>query len=147
MSMMLSGEVARGGRYASGLHEPERPNETGTIALQRSWFVAAGVESAKDWFTGTINIAIAPNEFMIMDADYIVLAEWLPGVFEKFLLVGVMLRFKNKLYPAHIYYPCPSDLKAHPDSIVEVLAREIPDLHYGDTASVLVPDGKVILKS
>jgi hypothetical protein len=146
MNTVLYGEVVRGGRYASGLHEPERPNETGTIALQRPFLLSAGVERAGELYVGTINISIAPKEIEIMEPDYMVASEWLPGVFETFWLVEITLVFRGKRYPAYLYYPCPSELKAHPDSTIEVLTEKIEGLAYGEAACLQIPQGKVALR-
>jgi hypothetical protein len=143
--MVLHGEVVQGARVASGLHEPERPNATGTIELQRPFFVSAGIQHAQNWFTGTINIRIAPREFHILKPDYVIEARWLPGVVETFWLVAVILQHRGRVYPAYIYYPCPSPLKAHPNTLLEVLSEKIDAMRYGDRAVIWIPDGKIEL--
>ncbi len=145
-TMMLRGEVVRGLRAASGLRSNEKTDLPGTITLQRPFFTSAGVKRAEDWYTGTINITIFPNEFEITKPDYAVTAEWTLGVIETFWLVDITIEHNGKTYPAYVYYPYPSEVKAHPDTLIEILAQKIPDLHYGDVAAIRFQTGRMSIK-
>ena len=104
---------------------------------------------ASQWFKGTINIDLTPLEFEIIRADYEVAAAWHPehpACEETFWLVDVTLEFHGMRYPAYLYYPLRSAMKAHPDSTMEVLTQQIEGLSYGDQATVIIPKGRVRLK-
>jgi hypothetical protein len=78
-------------------------------------------------------------------------ANWIvdrPSFYETFWLVDGTLEHKEKIYPAYIYYPCPSDVKVHLDNTkFEILAEKIEGLDYGDAAAVTVDATKVRPKS
>jgi hypothetical protein len=137
-SITFRGAIVQGKRATSGAE--------GTISRQRRFFISHGVKRAEGWYLGTININIAPREFEILKADYVVAAKWhpdSPDVEETFWLVDVTLEHKGEIYPAYLYYPCPSQFKAHPNTIMEILAAKIEGLEYGDIATVTVPRQKV----
>lgn len=142
--LQLSGEVVKGRQAASGLQNTE--DGIGTISLQKPFFISEGVKRAECLYSGTININIAPKEFQIKKPDYTITAEWTPGIIETFWLVDVVLEHKGEEYPAYLYYPCPSMVKAHPDSLIEILTERIPDLAYGDAATIMIPEGLVSIK-
>ena len=144
--LTLHCKVVAGLKAASGYRENENPNLTGTISKQRKFFVSAGVKRAESWHAGTINLDISPKEFEILKSDYTVTAEWSPGTVETFWLVNITLEHKERTYPAYIYYPCQSDVKAHPDTLIEIVAEKIEDLNYGDLVTIKIPNQQVIVK-
>jgi hypothetical protein len=144
--LRLTGTIIPGLGGASGQHT----DGVGSIARQTPFFVAHGVPRATDWFCGTINIDLTPREFEIVRPHYEVTAAWhpdFPAFQETFWLVDLNLEFRGTRYPAYLYYPLPSQVKAHPDSRMEVLTRQIEGLSYNDQATVIIPDGRVRLKS
>ena len=72
-------------------------------------------------------------------------AEWKSDVTETFWLVDVILKHKDKHYPVYIYYPCPSPIKTHPDTVIELIAEKIEFLEYGDMASIEFSTEKIRL--
>ena len=138
----IQGKIIRGTRGASGLGD----NETfiGTIVKQKPYFKSAGVKRVGLWYEGTININIEPKKIKILKPDYIITAEWKPNIVETFWLVDIVFKHKEKCYPAYIYYPCTSSVKAHPDSIIELLAEKIEPLNYGDVATIEISHDSVI---
>jgi len=141
----VHGKIVQGLRGASGLVYKSSSGDIGTIAKQKPYFKSAGVERVDSWYGGTINLIIEPKKMKILKSDYVVTAEWKPNIVETFWLVDVVLEHKGKRYPAYIYYPCPSPVKAHPDTTIELLAEKVESLNYGDTAMIEVPDDKIIL--
>ena len=141
--IFVQGKIVRGTRGASGLGDNK--TFTGTIVKQKPYFKSAGVERVDSWYDGTINLSIEPKKLKILKPDYVVTAEWTPNITETFWLVNVMLKYKGKHYPAYIYYPCPSPVKAHPDAIIELLAEKVESLSYGDTATIEVSNKNIIL--
>ena len=89
--------------------------------------------------------------FEILGNDFEITANWIvdrPSFYETFWLVDGTLEHKEKIYPAYIYYPCPSDVKVHLDNTkFEILAEKIEGLDYGDAAAVTVDATKVRPKS
>jgi hypothetical protein len=139
----MPGIIIRGSQSASGQRHQDK--EKGTISLQKPFFKEAGVRSVDSWFEGTINMSIAPKEFKIIEPDYIVTAEWEQGTTETFWLVDVEVEYGGVRYPAYVYYPCPSVVKAHPDTLVEVLAEKIDGVKYGENISLRIPLGRIII--
>lgn len=128
----IEAKVVRGERAASGL----AGGSPSTIAQQKPYFEAAGVKRINACYNGTINVDIAPRALKILNPDYAITAEWEPGETETFWLVDVVITHRGKRYPAYVYYPLPSPIKAHPDSIIELLAEKIGSLKYGDVLTV-----------
>jgi hypothetical protein len=142
-TLILSGTIIRGFQSASGQRHEEKGK--GTIGIQKPFFKEAGVERVDSWFEGTLNVSIDPKEFKIIKPDYIVTAEWQPGTTETFWLVNVEIKYEGALYPAYVYYPCPSVVKAHPDTLVEVLAEKIEGIKYGEDISLRMPLNHVVI--
>lgn len=134
--ILVTGKIIEGLRGASGLRKNPLSNEHGSIVKQKPYFKSAGIKRVESWYNGTINITIAPKKFKIIEPDYAVTAEWKPRTTETFWLVDVLLKYEGKSYPAYIYYPCPSPVKAHPDTLIEILAEHINSVNYGDDADI-----------
>ncbi len=130
--IILSGYVKEGLRIASGLNPDPSLKLNNTIFLQKPFFTKAGIPRIHEYYNGTINLDISPKEFKIVKPHFEVTCEWFPGVTETFWLVDVVIEFKNSRYPAYVYYPCPSPVKSHDNTIVELLAEKIEDLNYSD---------------
>ena len=138
--IVIFGRIVQGFGYASG---SKSRSGIGTIARQKNHFKAAGVSRADSWYEGTVNIDIAPHAFKLLEPDYVVTAEWKPGVTETFWLVDIVLQHNGSRYPAYIYYPCPSPVKIHPETIIEVLAEKIKSLRHGDETTIRTSNQKV----
>ena len=141
----IHGEIVRGLRGASGLAYKSSLSNVGTIAKQKPYFKSARVERVDSWYEGTINLSIEPKKLKILKPDYVVTAKWMPNTVETFWLVDVVLEYKGKRYPAYIYYPCPSPVKAHADNIIELLTEKVESLSCGDTATIEVLGDKITL--
>jgi len=141
--MTLEGIVSKGLGIASGLHTDPKTGLTDTISKQKRYFEESNIPNITGVYNGTINLDISPKKFEITYPDYEVTCTWDEGVTETFWFVDVFIDFNNTTYKGYIYYPCPSEIKAHNDDIVELLAEEIPDLNYGDTLSIRVSSNRV----
>ncbi len=134
--VVLEGPVIRGLRIASGLNRDLNQKLNYTIRRQKPFFIEAGVPEFGHIWEGTINLSIAPKKFQILRPDHEVTCEWFPGVTETFWLVQARLVHNGRERLAYIYYPCPSPVKSHDDTVVEVLTEWVPNLQYGDQVSV-----------
>jgi len=144
--MLLRGTVKKGFQIASGLNPDPSLKLNNTIALQKPFFEKAAIPHIEKTYNGTINLDISPREFTILSPDHKVTCEWIHGVTETFWLVEVAIVWKNIRYRGYIYYPCPSPVKSHDDTVVEILAEKIPDLGYGDTLVVQMHPRKIMVK-
>lgn len=148
--VVISGTVRQGLRIGSGL--AERPKMTPYGALndcirkQKPFFERSGVPNISQMYNGTINLDISPKKFQITNPDYEVKdCEWHPRLKESFWFVAGEAIFKGQGYEGYIYYPCPSEVKSHPDNLVEILSQKIPDLNYGDSLIFRTSNNKVQL--
>ena len=141
----LNGRVKRGLRIASGLNPDPMLRLNNTIALQKPYFIKAGVLGIEAVYNGTVNIYIGPSKFKILKPDYEITCEWVPGVTETFWLVRADISFGGKTHNGYVYYPCPSAVKSHDDNVVELLTEKILNLNYGDPISAIVDDDKIAL--
>ncbi|MBI3074747.1 MAG: hypothetical protein HYY92_00840 [Parcubacteria group bacterium] len=145
-TMMILGRVKKGYQIASGLNPDKTLMLNNTIFLQKPFFISAGIPFADILHNGTVNMNIAPRELSITAPDYEVSCEWLKGVKETFWFVAVKIIFKNSRYEGYIYYPCPSEIKSHKDSVIELLAARIPGLGYKNKIAIEIPRKKIIIK-
>ena len=139
----VRGKIVRGTRGASGLGDNKK--FTGTIAKQKPYFKSAGVERVDSWYEGTINLSIEPKKIKILKPDYVITAEWKPNIIETFWLVDVIFQYNGNRFQTYIYYPCPSSIKTHPDTTIELLTEKIDSLKYGDAATVEFSNDKIII--
>lgn len=146
MKSRITGVVKEGLRIASGMNTDPTSRFNNTIALQRPFFEKAGVLGFQNIYNGTVNISLGDREFQIHTPDNEITCEWTPGVTETFWLVGGELLHKNTKYSGYVYYPCPSDIKVHPDSTIEFLTEKISNLVYGNEVTLEVDDTKLSLK-
>lgn len=142
----MHGKIVQGLQGASGLGYKSSPGDTGNIVKQKPYFKSAGVKRVDSWYDGTINLSIEPKKLKILKPNYVVTAEWIPNIVETFWLVDVILEHKGERYPAYIYYPCLSPMKAHPDTIIELLVKKVKSLSYGDTATVEVSNSSIMIE-
>jgi hypothetical protein len=134
--VIVRGTVVPGYRVASRKSQ-EYPY--GTIERQKPFFRQLGLD-LQMYYSGTINISIAPFAFFMKNPEYTFRqVEWTdlhPP--EDFSFSRCTVLFKGKRYAGMIYYPHPETKKRHFEnaSILEILAVFIPDLHYGDPIEV-----------
>jgi hypothetical protein len=114
-----------------------------TVYRQFPFFRDAGVAGIDHMHPGTINIDVSPREFSIIEPDYRITCEWIPGIRETFWLTSVTLIYDEKEYSGYIYYPCISEQHVARNFMIEVITEKIDGVAYGDDV-LLVLDTKSI---
>lgn len=137
------GVIVRGHRVASGLAgDPRFP--AGTIRPQLP-LLAQQAPGLWDHlggppFPGTVNLRLPGRTAGIADPEYHVPdMRWTPHFPpETFFLSRAELLVEGRAYPALLYLPDPATKPDHrqPADLVELLARLIPGLGYGDRATL-----------
>lgn len=136
--ILLPGVLARGYRVASG---PSRDYPYGALDRQRPLFKARGLY-LDGYFNGTLNIDIRPATFRVLKPEFTFpLVEWTdlhPP--ETFSFSRCKVVFQNIEYDGWVYYPHPeTKLRNFQNpSLLEVIARPIEGIKYGDKLSVWV---------
>jgi hypothetical protein len=136
--ILLPGALARGYRVASG---PSRDYPYGALDRQRPLFKARGLD-LDGYFNGTLNIDIRPATFRMLKPEFTFpLVEWTdlhPP--ETFSFSRCKVVFQNVEYDGWVYYPHPeTKLRNFQNpSLLEVIARPIEGIKYGDKLSVWV---------
>jgi hypothetical protein len=106
-----------------------------SVEKQKPYFKALGLDLSP-YFTGTLNISIAPLEFEMVNPEFTFpLVEWTdlhPP--ETFSFSRCKVIFNGKEYAGLVYYPHPETKKAHfqNPSLIEVISYEIAGIKYGD---------------
>jgi len=134
----IHGTLVEGYRVASG---PSKDYPYG--ALDRQWpiFESRGLDLSS-YFNGTLNIDIAPDAFEMLNPEFTFrLVEWTdlhPP--EHFSFSRCKVVFQAIEYDGWVYYPHPETKLRHfqNPSLVEVIAKEIPGIVYGDELDVMV---------
>ena len=135
---LLTGTLARGYRVASG---PSQDYPYGALDRQRPLFKARGLD-LDGYFNGTLNIDIRPATFTMLKPEYTFpLVEWTdlhPP--ETFSFSRCKVIYGGGEYAGWVYYPHPeTKLRNFQNpSLLEVIARPIPGLQYGDALAVWV---------
>jgi hypothetical protein len=136
--ILLSGVLARGYRVASG---PSRDYPYGALDRQRPLFKARGLD-LDGYFNGTLNIDIRPAVFRMLKPEFTFpLVEWTnlhPP--ETFSFSRCKVVFQDVEYEGWVYYPHPeTKLRNFQNlSLIEVIARHIEGIQYGDKLSAWV---------
>jgi hypothetical protein len=134
----LHGTIVEGYRVASG---PSKDYPYGALDRQRPIFAARGLDLS-GYFNGTLNIDISPRTFKLVKPEFTFHhVEWTdlhPP--EHFSFSRCTVLFKDVEYDGWVYYPHPETKLRHfqNPSLLEVLAKHIPGIQYGDELSVLV---------
>jgi hypothetical protein len=134
----LHGIVVQGYRVASG---PSKDYPYGALDRQRPIFRSRGLD-LRSYFNGTLNIDIRPHTFKLIKPEYTFQhVEWTdlhPP--EHFSFSRCKVIHKDIEYRGWVYYPHPETKLRHfqNPSLLEVIAREIPGIQYGDGVKVLV---------
>jgi hypothetical protein len=135
---LLTGTLARGYRVASG---PSQDYPYGALDRQRPLFKARGLD-LDGYFNGSLNIDIRPATFSMQKPEYTFpLVEWTnlhPP--ETFSFSRCRVVYREIEYEGWVYYPHPETKRRNfqNPSLLEVIARPIPGIQYGDALGVWV---------
>lgn len=141
--MKVKGILARGYRVASA---PSKDYPYGTLEKQRPFFTARGLDLSS-YFNGTLNIDIRPFEYKMLKPEFTFQhVEWTdlhPP--EHFSFSRCRVIFKGIEYDGFVYYPHPETKLRHfqNPSLLEVIAREIPNIRYGDEVILDVQEDEI----
>ncbi|MBV6391385.1 MAG: hypothetical protein KPEEDBHJ_00593 [Anaerolineales bacterium] len=147
MFKRIPGILMRGHRVASA---PSRDYPYSALEKQKPYFKALGLD-LYDYFTGTLNISIAPLTFEMTKPEFTFrLVEWTdlhPP--ETFSLSRCFVIFKGIHYPGWVYYPHPETKKRHfqNPSLLEAIAMRIPEITYGDSLEAAVNLDEITLRA
>ncbi len=136
--LTIPGVLARGYRVASG---PSQDYPYGALDRQRPLFKARGLD-LDGFFNGTLNIDIRPATFSMLKPRFTFAhIEWTdlhPP--ETFSFSACRVLFGGSEYEGWVYYPHPeTKLRNFQNpSLLEVIARPISGIRYGDTLQVQV---------
>jgi len=139
----IHGTLVEGYRVASG---PSRDYPYGALDRQRPIFESRGLD-LRGYFNGTLNIDISPYTFEMLNPEFTFrLVEWTdlhPP--EHFSFSRCKVLFQGLEYDGWVYYPHPETKLRHfqNPSLLEVVAKEIPGIVYGDELDVLVNRGEI----
>lgn len=135
---LFPGTLARGYHVASG---PSQDYPYGALDRQRPLFKARGLD-LNDYFNGTLNINISPYTFTMQKPEftfeYIEWTDLHPP--ETFSFSRCKIVYCEVEYGAWVYYPHPeTKLRNFQNpSLLEVIARPISGIQYGDALKVWV---------
>jgi hypothetical protein len=142
---LISGTLARGYRVASG---PSQDYSYGALDRQRPIFKARGLD-LDGYFNGTLNIDIRPATFAMLKAEFTFpLVEWTdlhPP--ETFSFSRCRVVYRDVEYEGWVYHPHPeTKLRNFQNpSLLEVIARPIPSIQYGDALGVWVNGNEIAI--
>jgi hypothetical protein len=138
---LLHGILVQGYRVASG---PSADYPYGALDRQRPIFKSRGLDLS-NYFNGTLNIDIRPYTFKMVKPTFTFHdVEWTdlhPP--EHFSFSRCKVIHEDIEYDGWVYYPHPETKKRNfqNPSLLEVIARPIPEIQYGDALQVVVnPD-------
>ena len=141
----VHGIVVQGYRVASG---PSKDYPYGALERQRPFFKAGGLD-LDDYFNGSLNVDIRPFEFAMETPEYTFHhVEWTdlhPP--EHFSFSRCKVVFHGVEYDGLVYYPHPETKLRHfqNPSLLEIIAMEIPDIHYGDEVDVMLNSEEITI--
>ena len=141
----VRGTLARGYRVASG---PSKDYPYGALDRQRPIFKARGLD-LEGYFNGTLNIEIRPFTFKLIKPEFtfpnVIWTDLHPP--EHFSFSHCRVIFQTTEVDGWIYYPHPETKKRNfqNPSLLEVIAKPIPILQYGDSLQVFVNSDEIII--
>lgn len=142
----IKGIVKQGYGVASGKsQDPRFPK--GTIEMQKPFFRERGIDLDR-YFSGTINISIAPHNYEIKKAKYtcrnIKWASGVPAEDFSFFDCRIFLN-RGKSSNGLIYYPHPETKPEHfqTSDTLEIITSFIKDLQYGDEVIIEVDSEQI----
>jgi len=143
----ISGLLARGYRVASG---PSQDYPYGALDRQRPLFKARGLD-LDGYFNGSLNIDIRPATFSMQKPEYTFpLVEWTnlhPP--ETFSFSRCRVVYREIEYEGWVYYPHPETKRRNfqNPSLLEVIARPIPGIVYGEMLGAWVNTNEIGVSS
>jgi hypothetical protein len=147
MFTRLPGILVRGHQVAS---RPSKDYPYSALEKQKPLFKSLGLD-LYEFFNGTLNISIAPLIFEMTAPEITFpLVEWTdlhPP--ETFSFSRCIVVYKNIEYPGWVYYPHPETKRNHfqNPSLLEVVAKRIADIRYGDALEVGVNPVEIALRA
>lgn len=144
----VSGIVQQGHGIASG-QAADSPYPESSIQLQQPHFQALGLDLSP-YFLGTLNISIAPHQFVMQSPAYTFpLVRWTerhPP--ETFSFSPCQIEFGGQSYEALVYYPHPETKERHfqNPSILEILAPRIGGIEYGDRVVLGLNSAEILIR-
>lgn len=132
----VPGIVIAGYRVASG---PSRDYPYGALDRQRPIFMGRGLDLS-GFFNGTLNIDIRPRTFRMVRPEFTFRGVHWTDLHppEDFSFSSCKVIFKGMEYDGWVYYPHPETKIRHfqDPSLLEVIARPIPGIGYGNEVVV-----------
>lgn len=145
--MPVRGVIVEGYRVASG---PSRDYPYGALDRQRPIFEKLGLDLG-GCFNGTLNVDIRPHTFELIKPEFTFYnVEWTdlhPP--EHFSFSQCKVVYKGIEYEGWVYYPHPETKLRHfqDPSLLEVIAKPIPQIGYGNEVTIRVNPDELIVFS
>lgn len=143
--------VVKGHGVASGKSLDPR-FQGGTIAMQKPVFQALGLDLG-EYYSGTLNLSIAPLEYKIKRAKYtfknVLWSETAPPEDFSFFDCRILYGETQAAADGLIYFPHPETKPQHfqPAGVLEVLTRYIEDLRYGTELLIELNDEQLAVSN
>jgi hypothetical protein len=144
---LVPGTVMEGYRVASG---PSKDYPYGTLEKQIPLFKQRGLDLERFYY-GTLNVSIAPLSFEMVKPAYtfrqVAWTDLHPP--EDFSFSPCTVWFKDRDYPAYVYYPHPETKKRHFESasLMEIISVFIPEISYGDRVDLAVNEDEIHIRA
>ncbi len=141
--ILLLGILVKGHQVAS---RPSKDYPYGSLEKQKPFFKKLGLDLS-EYFNGTLNISIAPFEFVISKPEFTFqLVEWTdlhPP--ETFSFSRCKVKFQGIVYAGWVYYPHPETKKTHfqNPALIEVITFEVPNIKYSDLVELEVNSDEI----
>jgi hypothetical protein len=144
--LSVHGVVVQGYRVASG---PSKEYPYGALERQRPFFKAGGL-NLEEYFNGSLNVDIRPFEFAMVKPGFTFRhVEWTdlhPP--EHFSFSRCRVIFRDVEFDGWVYYPHPETKLRHfqNTSLLEIIAKQIPNIQYGDAVDVMLNSDEIAVK-
>jgi len=143
----IRGVVMRGHRVAS---QPSDHYPRGTIEMQVPFFKALQLDLSS-FYWATLNVSISPYTYTMRAPDHTFRKVQWTTVHppEDFSFSRCRISYQGIRYEGWIYYPHPETKARHYQdrSVIEVIARRIPDIKYGDEVEIDVQAEEILARS
>jgi hypothetical protein len=142
----VAGTVVQGYRVASG---PSRDYPYGALARQKPLFKQLGLD-LDGYFEGTLNLSILPHTFELFHPEFtfydVTWTDLHPP--EHFSFSRCRVEFRGLSDDGWVYYPHPETKQRNfqDPSLLEVIARPLPGLAYGDRVTAFVNPEEIRIK-
>jgi hypothetical protein len=146
----VKGRVISGYGVASG-KTSDRRFPQGTVAMQKPFFVDRGLD-LDPYFSGTINLSIAPYNYLIKQAKYTFHdLKWCADApAEDFSFFDCQLILNDgRNFSGLIYYPHPETKPEHfqDPQVLEIMAPLIEGLNYGDEVMLAIDRTQIEIRA